>query len=139
MPHGMFRQELLAEALETEAATPAMRASLDVLLPGAAVVVAGLVKLPAFNGCRGLVQSYDAEAERYTVKLFSLEGEWVAKVRRENLRHSSELPVLLAPPSLSPRPSGSLLEAIAIMELGAKIPVLTSWEALAIIELSPPR
>jgi hypothetical protein len=92
MPHGMFRRELLAEVPETMATAPVMQVSLAVLRPGSIVVVADLVKLPAFNGCRGLVKSYDAEAERYTVKLFTAKGEQVAKLRRENLRHPSQLP-----------------------------------------------
>lgn len=88
MPHGMFGKELLAET-PMKIALPA--ASQPVLQPGAVVVVSGLVKLPAFNGCRGLVKGYDAKAERYTVKLHTTEGEQIAKVRRENLQHPSQL------------------------------------------------
>jgi hypothetical protein len=131
MPHGMFRRELLAEAptAEAEATTPV------VLRPGAVVVVAGLVKLPVFNGCRGLVKSYDAEAERYTVKLFTAKGEQVAKLRRENLQHPSQHPTWqlcgsstatlgqpspmltpLAPPSVASILDGSAQPSSAVLE-----------------------
>jgi len=134
MPHGMFRQQLCAEASgaakhvssppqlapvttehQPEAADelelpPA--AVLDAMLPpGVEVEICGLSKCPAFNGRRGVVRSYDPEAGRYDVALWSEAGEQRAKVRRENLA-----PV--APPSpvavpLSPQVCGCGVSAAA--------------------------
>jgi len=59
--------------------------SLDVsLCPGTNVVVDGLIKAPHFNGCIGVVQSFDPEVDRYDVSLVSLQQ--TAKVKREHLR-----------------------------------------------------
>jgi hypothetical protein len=115
LPHGMFRQQLQAEGfgeaelvLSPPRLSPATRehqpeatdekelpppAAFDVMLPpGVEVEIGGLSKCPAFNGRRGVVQSYDPEAGRYDVALWSETGEQRAKVRRENLAP-------IAPPS----------------------------------------
>jgi hypothetical protein len=90
LPHGMFRHQLLAEALgdswpvATEAGFPGSEGS-GVLSSGSHVVIAGLVKLPVFNGQHARVQSFDAASGRYTVLLAAGVGSREAKVKRENL------------------------------------------------------
>ncbi|CAK0866750.1 unnamed protein product, partial [Prorocentrum cordatum] len=112
MPHGMFRQQLWAEALSESVAEQALMsptlspaaegpeaepaaaveqldlseaAAEDQLPPGVEVEISGLTKCPAFNGRRAIVQSYDQETGRYDVALWCNGGEQKAKVRRENL------------------------------------------------------
>lgn len=125
LPHGMFGQRLQAEAFgEAEQLSPdtteqqreeatdekelPTAAALDVMLsPGVEVEIGGLSKCPAFNGRRGVVRSYDPEAGRYDVAMWSETGEQKAKVRRENLT-----PVA----TLSPRHSAAaaLLSPVAV-------------------------
>lgn len=83
LPHGMFRRQLLAEAL----AEPAELAKATELATGSEVIIVGLVKLPAFNGQRASVESFDAATGRYNVLLSaSIAGvPRQAKVKRENL------------------------------------------------------
>lgn len=113
MPHGMFRQQLWAEALSESVAEQALMSPTlsfaaegpeaepttaveqlelseaaavgDQLPPGVEVEISGLTKCPAFNGRRAVVQSYDQETERYDITLWCNGGEQKAKVRRENL------------------------------------------------------
>jgi hypothetical protein len=90
LPHGMFRQQLLAEALSDSwpAASktgPQGSEGAGVLSAGSHVMIVGLVKLPAFNGRRARVQSFDAATGRYTVLLAAGMGAREAKVKRENL------------------------------------------------------
>jgi len=129
MPHGMFRQHLWADAAgaaeqassppqlapattdEQEATDeqelPPAAASDAVLPPGVEVEIGGLSKCPAFNGRRGVVRSYDPEAGRYDVTLWTEAGEQKAKVRRENLSPiAPPSPVAMAVP-LSPLFCGS--------------------------------
>lgn len=122
MPHGMFRQSILAEARpkasapETEATTSTVPASEPEADPtacppaaqgqsgqctplgiGALVVVEGLTKLPAFNGLSAVVQGWDAASGRYDIMIVSTNGGCQqAKVKRENLR------LLLPCPDASP-------------------------------------
>jgi hypothetical protein len=98
MPRDMFKQSaqqeegqgptmLSVSAASTMPIVPALEVE-DSLLVGAEVVVEGLVKLPSFNGQRGVVQSFDKENGRYTVLLASKQ---LAKIKRANFR-------LLVPP-----------------------------------------
>lgn len=68
--------------------------------PGAEVVIEGLLKLPAFNGRTGTVDSLDEDTGRYNVLLDCPAGagtaKW-AKVKGDNLR-----PRLPAPPQFAP-------------------------------------
>jgi len=121
MPHGMFSQlvaqesarEAPARESSEEAAVPQAAAPLSPpswhapacladsagqcqFGPGTLVVVEGLVKLPAFNGLSGVIQSLDAETGRYSVLLASPtlpNGQQLAKVKGQNLR-----PYMLLPP-----------------------------------------
>merc|ERR1711865_1203596 len=94
MGHGMFRQCIISETCQREAAVKTAACHLledpakaDVLMnPGALVLVEGLVKLPAFNGRSAVVQSFDETTGRYDILLASSEGSQQAKVRGENLR-----------------------------------------------------
>lgn len=105
MPHCMFRQCLLAESLSCheKAATQVsdVVGDFDTPLPtallteigeedrtltaGTEVVIEGLSKLPAFNGLRGMLQSFDEQSGRYTISLeFPVFGHKIVKVKREN-------------------------------------------------------
>lgn len=111
MPHGMFKQCLLAESsrgatgYETPTTmgcnTPTSVSEADLhelmclpieeekrwsLCPGALVVVEGLVKAAAFNGRSAVVQSFDEESGRYSILLASSSGSQEAKIKEENLR-----------------------------------------------------
>lgn len=123
LPHGMFSQQLWAEALSVSVAEEALQspsmppavegtgltvaveqlalseaaASHDGLLPGTQVEICGLSKCPAFNGRCAIVQSYDEESGRYDVVLWSDAGEQRAKVRRENLGLVTPMPPAAAP------------------------------------------
>mmetsp|Transcript_46589 Transcript_46589/g.80988 ORF Transcript_46589/g.80988 Transcript_46589/m.80988 type:complete len:162 (+) Transcript_46589:1-486(+) len=119
MPHGMFSQLIAREASGEAAAresneeAAAVQAAVPVspswhapaclgdaaegcqLEPGALVVVEGLVKLPAFNGLSGVIQSLDAETGRYSVLLTSPtlpNGQQLAKVKAQNLRPYNMMP-----------------------------------------------
>jgi len=117
MPHDMFRQclqeemdqlaasgdrDVLASAvpeigrLEEFIATPA-----DVFAVGTQVIIQGLTKIPAFNGQSGIVERYDENTERYSVKL-TTGGPGIpkyAKVKGANL-------CVAAPAALSFPPTG---------------------------------
>jgi hypothetical protein len=56
------------------------------LVPGALVVVEGLVKLPAFNGQSAIVQGWDESTGRYNIVVASADSCQQAKIKRENLR-----------------------------------------------------
>jgi hypothetical protein len=56
------------------------------LMIGALVVVEGLVKVPAFNGCSAVVQSWDEATGRYNILLTCPEGLQQAKIKQDNLR-----------------------------------------------------
>merc|ERR1712224_927989 len=105
MPHGMFKQCISAESSQeatgydtpstpSEGDVEAMPLLLDEAqdrqsLPisvGAIVVVEGLVKVPAFNGCSAVVESWDEATGRYNILLASLCGSQQAKIKEENLR-----------------------------------------------------
>lgn len=62
----------------------------EVQLPaGTQVMVEGLTKAPMFNGCLGVVDAWDAEAGRYSVRLASAASPGTyqqAKIKAENLR-----------------------------------------------------
>jgi len=56
------------------------------LPPGTEVVIGGLVKSPAFNGLHGIVDSFDHEIGRYSVRLQTCTQEnQLAKLKIENL------------------------------------------------------
>jgi len=81
------------EASETEAGAIASARWADVehdqrmpLCPGELVVVHGLVKTPAFNGCSAVVQGWDEATGRYNILLASPHGVQQAKIKDENLR-----------------------------------------------------
>mmetsp|Transcript_74450 Transcript_74450/g.137303 ORF Transcript_74450/g.137303 Transcript_74450/m.137303 type:complete len:215 (-) Transcript_74450:188-832(-) len=117
MPRSMFRQCLLEEQgsasvnkeqattgdaqLDTsmtsvDAAMPQASGG-DLLIPGTSVQIQGLVKAPAFNGLRGIVQSWDEASGRYSILIHAptaSSGYQQAKVKAENL--------FLVPPSCSP-------------------------------------
>jgi hypothetical protein len=114
MPHGMFKQCLLAESTQGATGyetpttigcnTPTSASEVDLhelmclpidetkeekrwsLCPGSLVVVEGLVKAAAFNGRSAVVQSYDEETGRYSILLASASGSQEAKIKEENLR-----------------------------------------------------
>jgi len=107
MPHGMFRRCLLAESLAVESALAPMSRNVanvasdlappqgvassapgnDILEGGTEVVLHGLAKCAAFNGLRGTVQSFDADACRYDVLLeANISGQKWAKVKRDNIQ-----------------------------------------------------
>jgi hypothetical protein len=104
MPRDMFKQSLQQEdeevpalpLLATTSALPAAPASEveDFIAAGTEVVVEGLVKLPAFNGQYGVVQSFDKENGRYTVVLASKQ---LAKIKRANFRLVVPPPPCYAP------------------------------------------
>jgi len=69
------------------------------LQPGTEVVIEGLLKLPAFNGRTGTVDSLDVETGRYNVLLDDPSGtgaKW-AKVKGDNLRLRVQPPPAFAP------------------------------------------
>lgn len=117
MPHGMFKQCCLAEALQGGCDSPSTRSGYDTpdtptsvyereslmdaitadpstgasqtpsqLSLGALVIVEGLTKAPAFNGCSAVIQSWDEEAKRYNILLAAPGGCQQAKIKQENLR-----------------------------------------------------
>jgi len=116
MPHGMFRQCMLAESLHEvahcepspadagydtasepdEYMTGQLLNQTDQLLNqpgelyglsiGTLVVIEGLVKAPAFNGRSGVVQGWDEMTARYEILLASPEGCQQAKIKEDNLR-----------------------------------------------------
>lgn len=116
MPHDMFRRCLLAEAeaakadkaplsvpvSENMAAAPppdhSISAWWNAIGPGVEVIIEGLVKLPAFNGLTGTVQSLDVDTGRYNILLTTPVGahQW-AKVKRDNLRLAPPHPPRNAP------------------------------------------
>jgi len=102
MPHGMFRQHLLAEtsaaasggAMQPPVPPPAMPAptmgvmGAPLIAPGTQVLVEGLVRTPEFNGLIGVVQFFEVDAGRYSVLLSSPghpSGLQWAKIKAENL------------------------------------------------------
>jgi len=52
---------------------------------GALVVVAGLLKAPAFNGRSAVVQGWDEATGRYDILFASASGSQLAKIKEENL------------------------------------------------------
>lgn len=116
MPRSMFRQCLLEEQASANVNEEAMAggaqpdesmSSMDaampqnsgnaILIPGTSVEIQGLVKAPAFNGLRGVVQSWDEESGRYSILIpasTAASGYKQAKVKAENL--------VLVLPSCSP-------------------------------------
>lgn len=53
---------------------------------GSVVIIEGLSKCPAFNGCCGVVQYFDADLARYSVVIVGADGrQQFAKVRAENM------------------------------------------------------
>eukprot|EP00401_Gymnodinium_catenatum_P051856 CAMPEP_0117535214 /NCGR_PEP_ID=MMETSP0784-20121206/40818_1 /TAXON_ID=39447 /ORGANISM="" /LENGTH=390 /DNA_ID=CAMNT_0005331731 /DNA_START=23 /DNA_END=1195 /DNA_ORIENTATION=- len=124
MPHGMFGECLRAQRLSQQAADAADAASAadahqpsmpamptlapaaveppaveSDLSPGTEVVIEGLWKCPAFNGCGGTVHSFDEATGRYSILLGVAAGghKW-AKVKGENLRAVVPVP----PPPFAP-------------------------------------
>mmetsp|Transcript_37785 Transcript_37785/g.58777 ORF Transcript_37785/g.58777 Transcript_37785/m.58777 type:complete len:276 (+) Transcript_37785:54-881(+) len=107
MPHGMFKQCLLSEAVEAFKVAPfcntptsaggdsPMLSESDMDLEGmektsqfsigALVKVEGLIKLPAYNGCSAVVQGWDETTERYSILIASPGGLQQAKIKEENL------------------------------------------------------
>jgi hypothetical protein len=106
MPRSMFRQALVAEAMSCQPEQMEVAGKLDDMSPplpsilpvesgsdscsltvGTEVVIEGLSKLPAFNGLRGTLQSFDEESGRYNILLLQpVQGHKSAKVKRENFR-----------------------------------------------------
>jgi len=107
MPHGMFKQCLLAEFSQeymgyTGYDTPTTASEPDLeqtpcvgethvghrlaLSVGALVVVEGLVRVPAFNGRSAVVQGFDEATGRYSILLASSDGCQEARVKEGNLR-----------------------------------------------------
>lgn len=112
MPHGMFRQCMIAEITCRADKTPAPIVGADVTraptpvsepesepaarpegakpqvgqLVGALVVVEGLTKAPGFNGLSAVVQGWDEASARYSILIVTPAGQQQAKVKEENLR-----------------------------------------------------
>jgi hypothetical protein len=73
------------------------------LAAGTEVVIDGLKKLPAFNGKKGTIQSFDEDSGRYNVLLAaSADGHKWAKVKADNLQR-----YISCPPCYSPTCSGN--------------------------------
>merc|ERR1712014_176572 len=73
------------------------------LVPGAEVVITGLSKLPAFNGLKGTIQSFDEETSRFSVLLMEpIQGHKWVKVKRENLEAVVPLPPPRSPTTYVP-------------------------------------
>jgi len=53
---------------------------------GGLVVVDGLARMPAFNGCSAVVQGWDEETGRYNILIAGPSGCQQAKIKDENLR-----------------------------------------------------
>jgi len=107
MPHGMFKQCLLSEAVEALKVAPfcntptsaggdspmLSEADMDLegmektlqLSIGTLVKVEGLVKLPAYNGCSAVVQGWDESTGRYSILIASPAGLQQAKIKGDNL------------------------------------------------------
>lgn len=107
MPHGMFKQCLLSEAVEALKVAPfcntptsaggdsPMLSESDAdlesfdksapLVAGTLVKVDGLVKLPAYNGCSAVVQGWDEATGRYSILIATIGGFQQAKIKEENL------------------------------------------------------
>jgi hypothetical protein len=122
MPHNMFGQCLSAERsvgsaaksdeaeVSTAAATEGVATNSQeasgflveeqVFAVGTEVVIDGLVKAPSFNGCCGMVHSWDAETSRYNVMLAAPTsgGQHWAKLKGENLRAAHQYYHLQSPP-----------------------------------------
>jgi hypothetical protein len=125
MPHDMFRRCLLSEVSEEQVTkssrvpdassrpVPLVAPSADAtvltmsakgctLAPGTQVVIDGLLKLPAFNGLFGTVQSLDEETGRYNILLSSpAGGHKSAKVKGDNLLMVLQSPPPCFPPAVS--------------------------------------
>jgi len=112
MPNDMFRQSLWEEACEeAKGATgydtptttgcdtacdtasepeaesmPCPLVETNGLPIGGLVVVEGLAKMPAFNGCSAVVQGWDEETGRYNILIAGPTGCQQAKIKDENLR-----------------------------------------------------
>lgn len=100
MPHDMFGQYLQEELMSRRIPMPVFPAPIEaaptslatapvldgVLAIGTNVMIDGLLKLPAFNGLFGTVQSFEEDSGRYNILLASpaIGHKW-AKVKRENL------------------------------------------------------
>lgn len=107
MPHNMFAERLSAEIAgyalpNMEDKTIPKDGMVSAVCPmdvdnqialGTEVVIEGLVKAPHFNGACGVVQSWDADTQRYNIRLAftTPNGQCWAKVKGENLK--------LAPPA----------------------------------------
>lgn len=122
MPHGMFRQCLEAELSAQNPTSPTGSTADSVapmlpvpvsavtdsglpvdetwMVPGTEVIIQGLIKLPDFNGLRGVVQSLDEASGRYDILLEDPAGQcgwrWV-KVKSDNCRLSMPPPPSAAP------------------------------------------
>jgi len=59
---------------------------------GALVVVEGLLKSPAFNGRKAVVQGWDEATGRYNILFASASGSQLAKIKEENLSVVSPCP-----------------------------------------------
>lgn len=70
-------------AVTSEAANDEKRSRLGL---GALVIVQGLTKIPAFNGCSAVVQGWDEETQRYNILLAAPGGSQQAKIKQENMR-----------------------------------------------------
>lgn len=104
MPHNMFAQRLSAEmsghvaSAGQEFNEVAARAGCRIAAKpavdehqyalGTEVVIDGLVKAPMFNGASGIIQSWDADSQRYDILLTvaTSGGQRWAKVKGDNLR-----------------------------------------------------
>jgi hypothetical protein len=97
MPHGMFGHRLAEEVYFSQdrvsraAAVPADNGGYVYhvgapLAKGTEVIIDGLVKCPAFNGLRVVVDSFDESTSRYNVLLTAPSaGHKSAKIKRQNL------------------------------------------------------
>lgn len=83
------RHELspVAEVWEPAAAQAPITPPPEVVAPGTMVIIEGLSKSPAFNGCVAYVQYFDTGAGRYSVMMtLPGYGQVWAKVKGENIR-----------------------------------------------------
>jgi hypothetical protein len=113
--------------LATAPAAPTSPAALpdgQVFFPdvGTEVVIEGLMKLPAFNGLSGVVQSWDEETGRYNVLLCSaVNGRQWAKLKADNLRPAVPPPPLYDAAVPTPLPGLDACGGSSSLKLSALI------------------
>lgn len=84
-PTSVSERESLMEFVTANVSNEVHEKHLELSL-GALVIVEGLTKVPAFNGCSAVIQGWDEDTKRYNIMLAAPGGCQQAKVKQENLR-----------------------------------------------------